>query len=243
MNHGDRPDLDALVTMFAHGVATREELIRIGVPSAVITRRTRPGGPWRRPLPGVVLLGDAPPGQAQLMRAALCHAGPGSVVTGHYALAAHGVLAVNGDAPVHVLVPSVPVRRRTPGVIVERCSEPVPTEMIGRLSVTAAARAALDGARRLALGLRPGMPWAHPALREAEILLASVIGHGPCTAHTLLAGLSTRSRGAWLPRRILRRFVDQPRVVDHALTEAAGTGEPRPEEDDIRWPTRVRRAG
>lgn len=215
-------DLDRLVLRFPHGVATRAELLTAGVPAGEIHRRTRPGGSWRGLLPGVYLLSHAPPGQAQLMRAAVRLAGEGSVVSGRYALATHGLLAVDLTERVHVLAPATCRVRPHHRVFIEaRAGHQPRHRVIAGLPVTHADRAALDAARRLARGSRPGGGRGHPAFRDAALVLASVIGHGPCDPGSLLLTLGAGGgRGAWLPRAVLRAFLDDPGLIDRALADA-----------------------
>ncbi len=71
------------------GLATVHQLRDLGCPSHVVAARCRPGGPWQRVLPRVVLLGDAGPDPHQRMRAALLYAGPDALLAGAAALALH----------------------------------------------------------------------------------------------------------------------------------------------------------
>jgi len=75
------------------GLATRSQLIGLGVPPSTIRHRERPGGPWRRVLKGVCASHDQALSGLGPLRAALLFAGPGSVVTGFAALRAHRVCA------------------------------------------------------------------------------------------------------------------------------------------------------
>ena len=90
-------DKRALARLFADqgGLATRSQLIGLGVPPSTIRHRERPGGPWRRVLRGVCATHDhaLTGGGSGALRAALLYAGPGSVVTGFAALRAHHISA------------------------------------------------------------------------------------------------------------------------------------------------------
>jgi hypothetical protein len=90
-------DKRAVARLFADqgGLATRSQLIGLGVPPSTIRHRERPGGPWRRVLRGVCATHDHATTRtaAGAVRAALLYAGPGSVATGFAALRAHGITA------------------------------------------------------------------------------------------------------------------------------------------------------
>ncbi|MFF8383200.1 hypothetical protein ACF053_06030 [Streptomyces kanasensis] len=92
------------------GLATVHQLQAIGCAAYVVTERCRPGGPWRRLLPRVVLLRGTAPTPRQLLRAALLYAGPDALLTGAAALALYGARspAAPPDVPqtVDVLVSS-----------------------------------------------------------------------------------------------------------------------------------------
>jgi len=133
------------------GLATRAQLIDLGVPASTIRHRERPQGSWRRVLRGVCAShGRALTGMGGL-RAALMYAGPDSVVTGFAALRAHEV-AVAGTAGVvgavgervKVLIPHG--RRRSSGgfVLVARTTRMPEPVHIGGCQVAPVARAAVD---------------------------------------------------------------------------------------------------
>src|SRR5690242_16609524 len=75
-------ELAALRATSADGVTTSASLRREGASASTIAARCRLGGPWRRLLPGVILLGRGEPTRCQQLRAAVLHTGPDSVVTG-----------------------------------------------------------------------------------------------------------------------------------------------------------------
>lgn len=123
------------------------QLRSLGVPPSTITKRCRPGGPWRRLAPGVVLLGTGEPTRHQLLQAAVAYLGPESVITGIDALRAYGVRLPPPTA-VGALVAAH--RRLTPPafVTVERTARlPAPVTLEG-VPYAPPARAALDAARR-----------------------------------------------------------------------------------------------
>lgn len=75
-------DPDGLYSHSLGGVITVARLGELGVPSRTCYRRCLPGRPWRRLLPGVVLLGAGEPTYRQIIDAALLYAGQDAVVTG-----------------------------------------------------------------------------------------------------------------------------------------------------------------
>ncbi|MFD2397068.1 hypothetical protein ACFSVJ_10045 [Prauserella oleivorans] len=84
-------------------IITAAELKAGGMSDSAILRRCRPGGPWRRLLPGVILLSPGEPTRRQLLRAVARYLGPDTVITGIDALSAHG-LELPRQPAVHVLV-------------------------------------------------------------------------------------------------------------------------------------------
>ncbi|WP_245976448.1 hypothetical protein [Amycolatopsis palatopharyngis] len=132
---------------FHHGVATIAQLRSSGISAKSIGSRCRPGGPWRRLSPGVVLLAGGEPTRHQLLNAAVAGLGRGAMITGIDALRAQGA---NLPPPrtVHVLIPAC--RRVLPPefVLVERTARvPDPVDVEG-LPCAPVTRAAIDAARR-----------------------------------------------------------------------------------------------
>ncbi|WNV89735.1 hypothetical protein [Umezawaea sp. Da 62-37] len=107
MRHTNRTliDLDALVTLFHHGIAKAHDLLHLGLPTALLHDRCRPGGPWQHLLPGILLLTPARPSRPQRIQAALTYAGDQALVTGLDALHLHGIHTIPATGPIHVLVP------------------------------------------------------------------------------------------------------------------------------------------
>src|SRR5262245_39581157 len=88
-------------------VVRTRDLQAHGVSRGTITRRTRPGGPWRPIMPAIVLLRGGPPTRDDMRLAALLHAGPGAVLTGSDALELHGMNRMPPPTGlIHVLVPA-----------------------------------------------------------------------------------------------------------------------------------------
>ena len=143
-------DKGAVARLFAAqgGLATRAQLIGLGVPPSTIRHRERPGGPWRRVLRGVCASHDHASAGLGRLRVAQLFAGPGSVVTGLAALRAHrltaALSATTEEHEVKVLIPGSRRRESTGFVLVARTRRmPVPVEIEG-CRVAPVARAAVD---------------------------------------------------------------------------------------------------
>ena len=92
------------------GVLTHAELRALGVPLSTATRRSRPGGPWQRLLPGTILTYSGTPTPRQRVTAAMKYAHEQAIVTGRRALRAYGLKCAADNGVIHVLVPHT--RRR-----------------------------------------------------------------------------------------------------------------------------------
>jgi hypothetical protein len=187
-------EFTALSAATPDGVATNVQLRRGGVTSHAIASRCRPGGPWRRLLPGVILLGEDEPTRNQQIRGAVYYAGEGSVVSGLDALRARGI-RLRPPRRVHVLVPIQ--RRILPHdfVHLERTSRlpaPVPEDGI---PFAPSARATIDVARH---------ETSPDRLRR---LLSLPVYYGLCTAEDLRAELEAgNQRGSAAVREMLRNL-------------------------------------
>ncbi|GGP45378.1 hypothetical protein [Saccharothrix coeruleofusca] len=174
------------------------DLRAAGVTGHQIDLRCRPGGPWQRILPGVLLLSAGPPTRAQRLRAALVYAGPGAVITGVHALREQGLSHLPEPDRVHVLQPE---GRRLTGhdyVFLERTTR-LPTAVVrDGLALAGAARAVLDAVRR------------EPQPLRVHQLLGAVVRAGLCGLPALLAELNAGSkRGAAAPRSALRALTSR----------------------------------
>ncbi|MDQ0377123.1 hypothetical protein [Amycolatopsis thermophila] len=174
------------------GVTTSIHLRRAGMSQHAISSRCRPGGPWRRLLPGVILLSNREPSRDQQLRAAVYHAGDGAVVTGTDALQAQGI-PLSPARRVHVLIP---VERRMAShefTWLERTSRvPDPVEVDG-IPFAPPARATIDIARHERDPDR---------LRR---LLTLPVYYGLCSAEQLRAELDAgNQRGTSAVRQTLR---------------------------------------
>lgn len=160
------------------GIASTAALHRVGVSASMITKRCRAGGPWRRLLPGVVMLDNGEPTRRQLLRAAVALAGPDAVITGADALRAYG-MEIPAPHVVRLLVPTARRLAAKEFVAVERTTRlPAPIVRHG-LPFAPPSRAAVDIARRtsdiwllrmsLALPVLHGLSDHDSLLRELEV--------------------------------------------------------------------------
>ncbi|GDY33208.1 hypothetical protein [Gandjariella thermophila] len=187
-------DLATLTTRIPDGVARSTELRAAGVSSSAIEARCRPGGPWQRLLPGVLLLSNGVPTRRQLLMAAIAYAGPGAVITGVDALRAAGIRQLPPPEQVHLLLPAERRVNSHGFVQVERTTRvPDPAAGGSELPFAPVTRAVLDLARR-----------ERDAAKLRQLLMEPV-RRGLCTVSELRAELDAGSqRGSAAPRAVLR---------------------------------------
>jgi hypothetical protein len=196
-------NIDAIPAVFDHLVAPVRELHALGMSTHAIYERCRPGGPWQRIEPNLVLLTDEPPSRAQRIHAALKVAGKDAVLTGVDALRLHGLSGAKLLSPIHVLLPA---RRRQPrlvdGVYFDRTHQlPEPLHLKG-FPVAPLPRATVDAARRAKVS------------KHVEDLLAETIYKGKITPATLRDEFDrVGGRGLTLPRRKLAEIDDKVRSM------------------------------
>lgn len=186
------------------GIATVSDLLDVGVTAGMIARRCRPGGPWRRLQPGVVMLGTGPPSRQQVRRAAVALAGEEAVITGVDALAVRGV-ELPHPSWVRLLVPVGHRPTSREFVMIERTTRlPEPLVRDG-LRFAPAARAAIDAARNTDDPV---------ALRK---VLALAVHHGLCSPDELRSELDQgNQRGSSSVRAALRQFGSAMATLSHA---------------------------
>jgi hypothetical protein len=187
-------ELAALGAPATDGVTTSTRLRDAGVSPHAIASRCRAGGPWRRLLPGVILLDDGSPTRRQQLHAAAFYGGEGSVVTGVDALRAHGIRLT----PPHQVHTLVPLHRRIHSqdfARLERTSRLPEPSMHGGIAFAPPARATIDIARHETVPER---------LRR---LLALPVYYGLCTSEQLRAELDAgNQRGTASVREMLRNL-------------------------------------
>jgi hypothetical protein len=213
MTHTSPPDLASLARTMPDGVVRASELRANGVPGSAIVVRCRPGGPWQRLLPGVVLMSSAEPSRRQRLRAALAYAGEGAAITGLDAASLDHDLGVRTHDEVQVLIPAS--RRTTTNgyVVVERTTRmPSLIERDG-LRYAPMPRAVVDAARR-----------ERDAVR-LRALLSGPIRFGACSVSALRAELdSGNQRGSAAPRAALRSVSDGVVSLTEGLARRVARG-------------------
>ncbi|OKA09633.1 hypothetical protein ATP06_0206975 [Amycolatopsis regifaucium] len=214
--------------MFPDGVAARAQLVALGHSHSWISRRCRDGGPWRRPIPGVILLTDATPTRRQLLKVALTHAGPEAMLTGVQAARLYGVRRLPPEGRAHTLIPHRSKVATWGFAVVERTIHlPEPVEIDG-LPVAPLARALIDAARRM------------DELQSVRAMIHDAVHRGLCTPEELREELAQASTiGSALPRIVVGALQDG---VDSAVEQWLETvlersGLPRPERNvELRAP-------
>ncbi|WP_245193330.1 hypothetical protein [Amycolatopsis alba] len=201
------------------GVITVARLGELGVPSMTCYRRCRPGKPWQRLLPGVLLLHSGTPTRRQLVDAALLYAGPDAVVTGAASCRRQGLRALP-DHPfrVHLLVPLEHKIGGSGHVIVERTIRmPQPIVEAG-VPMAPLVRSVLDESRRL--GSR----------RDVSSLLSDAVQCGVSLSELFAELDAGSSRGTAIPREALHRIADGARSAAEvdAMTVWRTSGLPEP---------------
>ena len=185
------------------GVVKVSELAKLGMSTSTIAHRCEPGGPWRRLLPGIVVMSSGYPTARQRTVASLVFAGPGAMLTGRSAMVEHGFGEHVGD--VHVLLPDRRRVQSTSFVMAERTTRlPMPVVRNG-LPCAPVPRALLDGARRMT------------TLDTTRAVIAEVVQRGTVSVEDLVQELREGSiRGSALPRAVL----DEVAANVHSVPEA-----------------------
>lgn len=211
---------------FPTGVApVRAVAATLGISERTVYRRCLDGGPWRRILPGVVLLFTGRPTTDQLVHAALVLCGPEAMVTGIEACRRHGLRRgpVRRDESddrypeIHVLVPKRKQVRSVGFVHVERTLRVPVAISRGGVSLAPLVRACTDAARRIR------------SSAEVTELLAEPVQRRMCTVGALWTELSDGSRrGTAVPRAVLADVADGVRsAAERAAKELwSSTGLP-----------------
>ncbi|NBH08036.1 hypothetical protein GTY80_32970 [Amycolatopsis sp. SID8362] len=181
-----------------NGVARAADLESAGIDSKTIYRRCLPGGPWRRLLPGIILLHNNEPTADQPATAALLYAGAGAQITGTEACRRHGLRAAElPTADLHLLIPHQRKVRSTGFVTIERTLRlPAPVVRNG-FPLAPLIRSTTDAVRRL------------QDLEQSTRLLIEAIQRGRCAPAALLWELNAGTqRGTAVARRLLTDWTD-----------------------------------
>jgi hypothetical protein len=174
------------------GVVSCRQALGLGMTEGELRHRTRPGGPWRRLLPGVYVTATGEPTIDQLDMAAVLYAGPGAVITGLAALRRHAVRAPASPL-VDVLMPHRVRRVPAAYVRLHRVRQmPVLATSDGEIRFVFVPRAVIDAAR-----------WMSD-LREVRAVMCGAVQQGRCSVEHLAAELAEpRLPGSALARRVL----------------------------------------
>ncbi len=175
-------DWDEVATAATHGVLTARALDELGVPRQTVYHRASIGGPWKRLLPGVIMLSSGTPTLEQRHDAALQYAGTGAMITGLAACRLHGMTRLPETDEVHMLIPEARKRASKGFVEIERTTRlPLPVTR-GGFRVAPLVRALLDAARRL------------PTLDQVRALLAEAVQRELVTPEALAVEAKAGSR-------------------------------------------------
>ncbi|MFF5567278.1 hypothetical protein ACFY7Z_21820 [Streptomyces sp. NPDC012623] len=200
-------------------LATSRQLRAAGLSSSTTARRCRPGGPWQRPLPGVVLIQTGEPTTRQRLLAAVLYgdtgAGgdrdvgspspglPSSALTGEAALSLYGVRGAGGERA-DVLVDARRGLRDRSYVRVRRTNRWPPTLLVDGIPCVRPVRAASDFA-------------AHePSPERVRAILAATVQKCPCHPEDLRAEL--RASHA-LRNSAVRAVLDELRAGIQSIAE------------------------
>jgi hypothetical protein len=187
---------EALNTLFPGGIAARALLVALGMSHSTISRRCRPGGPWRRLIPGVVMLNNGNPTRQHLSWAALTHAGPKAMVTGLAAARLHGLKHIPDERRVHVLIPHESRVATWGFATIERTIHlPEKPVEINGVPVAPLARALIDAARRM------------DRLEDVRAMIAEAVQRGLCDPADLQHELNLGTTiGSALPQRVVHEM-------------------------------------
>jgi hypothetical protein len=189
-----------LRSRFPHGVATARQLEACGVPQRTTYQRCRPGGPWQRPLPGIIVMSSGRVTEDQVVTAALLLGGPDAMVSGIEACRRYGLrrgpAALRRAGPpleVELVLPHGRQVRGVGFVHVERTHRMPEPRMHGGFPLVPPERALLAAARRL-----------HD-YREIAELFSEAVQRGLTTVGALWTEMELGSRrGTANPRAVLR---------------------------------------
>jgi hypothetical protein len=201
-------------------VASRPQLLSLGMKDAAMQWRVRAGGPWQVLLPGVYLGVTGAPNLLQKEMAALLYAGPGSLITGQVALMHHGLRVRAELEIVDVLVPGGRQRVSSGFARLHRTYRmPPQIETRGPLRLAVAARAVADTARLLV------------DVRDVRAVVADAVQRNRCTVRDLAVELRDGpTRGSAVFRSVLAEVAEGIRSTAegdlHELIRAARL--PRP---------------
>jgi transcriptional regulator with AbiEi antitoxin domain of type IV toxin-antitoxin system len=207
--HGLRELLDSQLAL-----ASRGQLLALGMNDRAMQYRLRPGGPWQALLPGIYLAVTGTPTFEQKEMAALLYAGPESLVTGRAALWHHGIGSGWPPDVVDVLVPAERQRVDVNFVRLHRTAR-LPSEAVpagtgpggtgpggagsgGPLRLAPAPRAVADAA------------WQLTSAEDVRAVVDDALRSGRCTLDELTAELNEGPiRGSAALRTVLAELTEE----------------------------------
>jgi hypothetical protein len=187
-------------------VASRGQLLGLGMKDTAMQWRVRAGGPWQALLPGVYLGLTGAPNLPQKQMAALLYAGSGSLITGPAALMHYGLRSPGMLETVDVLVPAGRQRHSAGFVRLHRTAR-VPARFVtsGPLRMVEVGRAVADTARLLA------------DVRDVRAVVADAVQRSRCTVAELASELSQAPiRGSAMFRSVLAEVAEGIRSTAEA---------------------------
>jgi transcriptional regulator with AbiEi antitoxin domain of type IV toxin-antitoxin system len=202
--HGLRELLDSQLAL-----ASRGQLLALGMNDRAMQYRLRPGGPWQALLPGIYLAVTGTPTFEQKEMAALLYAGPESLVTGRAALWHHGIGSGWPPDVVDVLVPAERQRvdvnfvrlhrtARLPASAVPAGTGPGGAGSGGPLRLAPAPRAVADAA------------WQLTSVEDVRAVVTDALSSGRCTLDELTAELNEGPiRGSAALRTVLTELTEE----------------------------------
>ena len=192
--------LDGLDTLLGKqlSVASRGQLLTLGLTDHVMQYRVRRGGPWQTLLPGVYLTVSGTPCLEQKEMAALLYAGPGSLITGPAALMHYSIRSGSAMDVIDVLVPAERHRLSTGFARICRTARmPRRVASSGPVRLALVPRAVADTARQLT------------DLRDVRAVVADAVQLNRCTVSQLTAELGDGPiRGSAKFRSVLTEVAD-----------------------------------
>jgi hypothetical protein len=191
---------DGLAELLASqlAVASRAQLLGLGLTDNAMQYRLRAGGPWQPLLPGVYLATSGAPGFLQKEMAALLYAGPGSLITGPVALMHHSIRSNGNTDVIDVLVPVERQRMSTGFVSLHRTARmPTRSCSTGPVRLALAPRAVADTTRLLT------------GYRDVRAVVAEAVQRGRCTPRQIAEELGGAPiRGSKMLRSALAEVAD-----------------------------------
>jgi hypothetical protein len=184
------------LTTYQRGVVSRPQALAHGMSDDALLHRIRPGGSWRRLLPGVYLTATGTPTREQLQIASLLFAGSGSLLTGLEALRCYG-MRVPASRKFDVLVPVERKRASCGYVVIHRTRRfPQSYGCDGAIRLAPVERAVADAARGLS------------ELSDVRAVVAGAVQQRKCTIGKLVAEVAEGpTRGSAQLRKVLAEVI------------------------------------